>query len=547
MMQKIPSSLVAVSQVPYPGNLKGTELVGKDSIQKLWKAFSTSRQASKDGKDCRLESLFWRILGTEKLVQQINVQGLDQLITRIISNEPLQPVGLLKASPQPIPATQPTSDPIDQVPKTIHPILKKPNTVPVEPYHKSARLLLEKPDGKKITLGPSNSPPPDIVTTQPKESPPSRQAPKRAQTAGPRTTKGFRRRPLFNRRKSSQSSFLKTPTRERRESIENVKKREIPDGHIEAMDQSTSKNNPEDLVILNPADSFDPFFDADDGINDGLGPEITPPHPQPPASLPSGRATSWTESEIDPLAVKLTIPIRAKPKNPLTPTEPTLATASSTTQVPGSPPVHSMSAKTDPVISPGIETVSAGPSQDSKLQTETQDPSTSNPKDTPPTPQPVTPLDHDLAPWPHLRRVPMPQKMLDTLVEIFSNPVPVERIKLPDAPLHLVSNAGPDSTAHPQPSNTPLVQPGFRSRFAREMEKARLEEEEPTPESELRFAAIQKELEGQEEASATASEQDQNAPFAQREPLFLTDDMLSRSDPSHTDSFLEAIMNGVPK
>ena len=79
-----------------------------------------------------------------------------------------------------------------------------------------------------VTLGPSNSPP-ATMDRQQKESPTGRPAPPkpRAHFTAPRAAgKGGRRRPVFNRRKSSQPSASKSPQQYDKEDSEGSTKQE---------------------------------------------------------------------------------------------------------------------------------------------------------------------------------------------------------------------------------------------------------------------------------------------------------------------------------
>ncbi|CAG7929188.1 unnamed protein product [Penicillium olsonii] len=139
---------------------------------------------------------------------------LDRLILRIKSPEVLvgQAVTEMSEDNKEKPPYQ--AQRCDSGSCSIHPILKKPDTAhkahPVESEsHKSARLLLDTPIGTKIMLEPSNSP---TRMASPTPIPDPRPTPKKTYLTATRTGRGPRRRPVFNRRKSSQTSIPKSPS-----------------------------------------------------------------------------------------------------------------------------------------------------------------------------------------------------------------------------------------------------------------------------------------------------------------------------------------------
>lgn len=216
MGQKIPLGLVTIAQ-GLAGDISGQETLERPVIKNLWQAFSASRQASQSEVDQRLEYLFWRIWSSEELARRTNLQSLNCLVSNILTSTSAK-----EARPQKIPSlpraiapsatghshskSHPTAG------QSLHPILKKPATAPSETQtQKSARLLLERPEGGNITCNPSTPPTPASASPEDhhKNIPTTRPAPKKVHPATMRPIKGNRRRPVFNRRKSSQGSTIK--------------------------------------------------------------------------------------------------------------------------------------------------------------------------------------------------------------------------------------------------------------------------------------------------------------------------------------------------
>ena len=110
----------------------------------------------------------------------------------------------------PIRHTPSKSQPTNTAPGHLHSILKKPSNGQNEP-HKSARLLLDKPGGAGI-CNPSNPPTPNIPELPSKNGPAARPSSKRSVFTATRAGRGSRRRPVFNRRRSSQTSVPKAPS-----------------------------------------------------------------------------------------------------------------------------------------------------------------------------------------------------------------------------------------------------------------------------------------------------------------------------------------------
>ncbi|KGO68945.1 hypothetical protein PITC_077740 [Penicillium italicum] len=224
-----------------------------------------------------------------------------------------------------------------------HPILKKPQPSQVE-THKATRLLLDTPLGTKITLDPSNSPTasmaddpapiPDKVghqrrkkTTDPESTlmpeKVGNQGSKKTSIAGDSTAipenvglpgnkktylaatrngRGPRRRPVFNRRKSSQTNISKTAPPIRRRSEPTTKADRTDAGYEDSYVE---------LGLLQHLS----FRDEEDQIARDLGREIAPePKPaQPPVPL-------FEDEFLDePSVVEAAKAAKAAPKTPAVP------------------------------------------------------------------------------------------------------------------------------------------------------------------------------------------------------------------------------------
>ncbi|KAG0155905.1 hypothetical protein PDIDSM_3078 [Penicillium digitatum] len=179
MEPKLPQSLVAMSSVT-PCKTPEQDTLNNGVYKNLWQAYSTSYLASKDETEHRLEHLFWRIWGAERLSSRLNTHVLDRLILRIKA-----PAGLVgqRVTVSSLPGTDkeevdtsllhiaPCQPRIDGSCKHINgnqsggaagtcspsPMLKKPQPSKVE-TQKATRVLLDTPFGTIITLDPSNSP-----------------------------------------------------------------------------------------------------------------------------------------------------------------------------------------------------------------------------------------------------------------------------------------------------------------------------------------------------------------------------------------------------
>lgn len=433
-------------------------------------AFSASRQASRSEVDQRLEYLFWRIWGSDELLGRINLKYLNGLVSHILSSSststkqarvssspPWTFFSLTFHQPQKIPSlpraiapsaaghshskSHPTAG------HSLHPILKKPATAPSE-TQKSTRLLLERPEGGKITCNPSTPPTPTPASSKDhiKHTPAARPTQKKNHSAAMRTSRGNRRRPVFNRRKSSQPSIQYQPSLPR--AIE-TRGNERPDRRARSTDLDSESSKPESEA---------------------------------------GNVHEDSESDIVPFPIEISSPPAQQPSNNVTLADSTLVTdltdsaikASVTVTVtPTALPISETQQK--------IETVSQDPMpQDKgKQRAETMD-SSSESED----PDQVV-EGTDVPGFPGAKRIPMPQKMQKHLLRLLKearNPEDTnQKILLPNGPSTSTNRAwlpvypqtyledwmlqGETSSSSPQPSNNPLVAPGFRKRFAERLEE----------------------------------------------------------------------------
>ncbi|KAJ5100459.1 hypothetical protein N7456_006511 [Penicillium angulare] len=341
MAQKIPESLVTISQIPSPSEILGEKNVDRTMIKGFWQAFFISRQASNKEMDRRLEYLFWRIWSSDDLLGRTNIKYLDGLVSRIMASEPLP-----SSSPNKQDTVMPNSDsqkymgsksvPPNGTPGSgsLHPILKKPNTAPTP--QKTTRLLLEHPGGENITTNPSNPPTPSVIEIAPKDdfSTTKQPAKKATHFTTGRTTRGGKRRPVFNRRKSSQTSISKPAPAPSPASA--VSQRDRP-------------------IESQPRDSPEPMFDVDE--DDDLS---APLDPQTVAeSRQASAATSWADLTLTPMTSSTPlIPSRRQSSKVPPQLAPTLLDID-------------IADKQDPILPQGIETVSP----DLNMQ-ETQNPNT---------------------------------------------------------------------------------------------------------------------------------------------------------------------------
>ncbi|KAJ6021945.1 hypothetical protein N7540_007449 [Penicillium herquei] len=339
---------------------------------------------------------------------------------------------------------QSKSAPHTGTPGGLHPILKKPNTVPGE-VHKTTRLLLERPDGERVTLNPSYPPTP-IEATHPKDNTTPQKASKKAtHLTTNRAIRGGRRRPVFSRRKSSQTSVSKTSV--------------SPRGR-----QPETKHD----------ESAEPLFSVDDDLHTEKN--------FPKASDPQiSRDATWTD--VDHVSFDLSSPTIV----PATTT--IIADKIGTPKSELAPAIIEITDKQDPILPQGIETVSVG--------FHTQEPS-SNPN--------AEPLDHSsydkpaifntnninpasqtpLLGFPESDRIQMPQQMMRTLVHIITDtspdqkcpPTPTHSFDLSDRPCRPSPNylfeymlQGAEASVS-QPGRSRLVMKGFRRQWTEVIEEA---------------------------------------------------------------------------
>ncbi|KAJ5176644.1 uncharacterized protein N7482_002521 [Penicillium canariense] len=477
MEQRVPQGLVRLSQIS-PGGIQGHEKLDTVVTQKLWRVFQASRRASHSQADQRLEYLFWRIWGNQVATNTVTVQRLDRLASRIMAPaEPLRARKLTNWQPFLIRATgltiHPQTDPIgsaidpphdDIVParsqpandlKTpLHPILKKPNNAHSEPQ-KTTRLLLETPGGGSITRNPSNPPTPNMPDLGRKDSTAGKPGSKKTYLTAARTSRGSRRRPVFNRRKSSQSSVLKTS------------------------DPSDTRESHPD-----PAGTLDPMYED--------GSALARLNRMPPQNVQSSLDVEAPWTDLDQFELT---PI-AQPSNPVAPANTSLVSnnlPSSKDPAPD-PAVLAMSHKKDPVLPQEIETVSPGlGSQDpypAPQDAEPQDPSSS---------ETAAHIEGtDVPGFPGAKCIPMPESMITDLVNLLTRPEPLqEQVALRHRPSFISEHmwrriasqpvldewavAEEHSCAQPQPSDRPVVLSGFRARFAKAVEDSIAEHKSTTP------------------------------------------------------------------
>ncbi|KAJ5836691.1 hypothetical protein N7447_002717 [Penicillium robsamsonii] len=322
MEPKLPQGLVVMSSVS-PSEIFEQETLSNGVYKSLWQAYSISHLASKDETERRLEHLFWRIWGTKRLSSRINLHTLDGLILRIKAPAILSVGQRLTVSPLPGNGDKEKKS-INKnqsgcAAETCSPnsILKKLQPSEVG-RHTTTRLLLDTPLGTKITLEPSNSPTTDMsdeptlapnvgsmghqrrkkasmdsdstllrekagnhpkktsIVAEPTIIPDNlgQHGPKKTYLTATRNGRGPRRRPVFNRRKSSQTSIPKTPHPTRRRSEPSTKS----DGADAIYEDSYVE-----LGLLQHLS----FRDEEDQIARDLGREIAPePKPvKPPVPL----------------------------------------------------------------------------------------------------------------------------------------------------------------------------------------------------------------------------------------------------------------------
>ncbi|KAJ5619367.1 hypothetical protein N7510_003351 [Penicillium lagena] len=341
-----------------PCEVPNGEIADPLVIKNFWKAYNVSRQTSNNERELRLECLFWRIWGSHSLSSTITTQTLDRLVLRIMTPSSSRKLAATRHESQAVhvdndppittlPHPQHTSAHTQSPPATgtnkaeLHSILKKPRTVQSE-HQKSARLLLEQPDGNSITCNPSNPPTPNISELNTQENRPAQTGQKKKSFAAGRSKRGPRRRPAFNRRSSSQSSISKvsSPTESRSNSYEVF-------------------------------GSFEPLYDYDDSV---VSSRVT-------TGSDRATATSW----IDLKSVEASLPLPHSGTGTTgTMTPPSTDLAISDKAHPArrpeiTPAVLAISDKQDLILPQGIETVSEdpkrAPTQATKKKSEPEVPS----------------------------------------------------------------------------------------------------------------------------------------------------------------------------
>lgn len=302
-----------------------------------------------------------------------------------------------------------------------------------------------------------------MLETHPKDIPTGRQGTKKTAFSNMRSTRGARRRPIFNRRKSSQTSVTKS---------------------------SSSGPRPETKAAEQPT--------------------ATPCNEEPTPSIPIKQTIASSEASSEGLIfpIELSPPLTENPADPFILADPDYIanlprqTHQSNFHVPVPVPALTITEKQeDAITTEEIETVSEAPKPGTgHPHAERKAPSSNNAQEYPPEPSPEPmPEGIDVPGFPGAKRVPMPKKMEEALLGILHNREPLKgRIPLPDCacvsdqhswlPLHpkvfledwMLQDES--SSSPPQPSSRPLVAKGFRMRFQGYLKEARevlrIEEEE---------------------------------------------------------------------
>ncbi|KAJ6097794.1 hypothetical protein N7499_002168 [Penicillium canescens] len=231
MEPKLPPGLVTMAVMPATESMQ-QEKLDSAVYKKFWQAYSTSNLASKGQTESRLEHLFWRIWGTKQLSGNLSLYTLNRLILRIKKTPVL--LGHKVEEKQMEPAVnkeKPVKQGVcDSGACSFHSILKKPQPTQGE-IQKKPRLAIFTPSGEQITRNPSN--PPTPIMTEPTPEGSTRQGAKKTYLAATRNGRGPRRRPVFNRRKSSQTSITKTTAPLRRRSEPAATTDATPDSYVE--------------------------------------------------------------------------------------------------------------------------------------------------------------------------------------------------------------------------------------------------------------------------------------------------------------------------
>ncbi|KAJ5099416.1 hypothetical protein N7532_006417 [Penicillium argentinense] len=465
MEQKDAPSLVRISQaVP---EMRRDQPVDLQMVQDLWRAFYVTEQATRDQAHRRLGYLFWRVWSSEKLLTSISVGQLSDLIARIAA-----PMGYFrrrgdnsqtstspyhfKGSPQSVRKSQPI-----EAKATPQPILKKSSTPQAE-SNKSARLLVEKPDGESIARSPSNALTLDLPKSHPQKLA-ARQGPKKAAHFAAGFRSG-RRRPLFQRRKSSQTSVPKEES-----AAPKQQKPEPQQPRPQPQPQPQHPPHPYGDSL-----SFDLVFGEDSALPLEESPHNTPLYDK------------MDSPDIDEMLDQLST--LKLPKT--TPSEKATATATAV-------PAPDLDSDAETLISPAPETVSEDPQDETpkpkdkgkgKQRAEPNDSgyaSSSSSSDGVPADWTRIPGFENIPSFKNRYRIPMPEKMKEALTKVLNDPEPIEKVPLPTRPWWQFEDAWgslprkeyledwmlTDYDHNGQPSNFPLVEPGFRTRFAEQVQQ----------------------------------------------------------------------------
>lgn len=347
------------------------------------------------------------------------------------------------------------------------PILKK-SSAPQGESNKTTRLLLEQPDGGSITRNPSHSPTLSLNgdenenenEPQPREYTSGRQPPKKSQFAS--GIRAGRRRPFFNRRKSSQVSVAKA-------TVPPSSDQQLqPQPHPQ--NDQPRRNSPADP--LESMSSFELVFDPD---------YVPPIQDSPPAITPS-----HTQEDIELAKIKealadigsIEIPRLSSSK-----TATAAATVATTSNV----------SDADTLLSQGLETVSHDP-QDPNPQTEDNEKQRAESQDPSLSSNGIVRLfdSYPVPGFPGLLRIPMPEKMESILLGIINDDSPLDGpIPLPTRPWWMCEHPWSpvprkeylkewmlvSEEWDKQPTTTPLSQPGYRTKFVEAVAASRAEEE----------------------------------------------------------------------
>ncbi|KAJ5908178.1 hypothetical protein N7495_000860 [Penicillium taxi] len=452
MDQNTSRGLVVIAPISPLNRFLGSEKLNGAAI-----TFFTSNKVSKTKTDGRLEYLFWRIWSSEALLNNLDVSLIDRLVTNIMHSdfrtEAIKPVRLpdhflmqsiksIKEIPQQefifsaptheIP-TQVICDAAKSGPcetrVPLHPILKKTKTVQGD-TPKTARLLLSNPDGESITLNPSIQPNPTLLTEEMPDNS-GKLATKRNLVAVSRPTRGGRRRPVFSRRKSSQSSIPKaqpSPARPRFKLDDDFDLPEVT--HDEDFTYETETDNQA------KRDLEDTWTELDRPVQ--------APILSRDADLISEKLFPSPETEL-----------------------------------------------INPILHQVRRTVSIDP-KDEDIQCTEESVNDSTIKSSESSDSPDSDFDENVPGFLGMKRVRMPKAMFDGFASILTNHEPIDDyIPLPQRPWYAAEHAwGPlprdqylldsilldeNAAPNPQPSHAPLVAPGFRQRFHDFIEETREE------------------------------------------------------------------------